>query len=290
MKLGFIGYGDAGKAVADGLFHDEGVTDLFAWTRSSVPCDTPDENGVRMAASMEDLICTCDVLFVMVPGAAAIETAQKAAAYLNTEKFYIDLTTSSPHDMNVVSRIILASGARFSDGAMMDTVPKYRHKVPTTLCGKDGEAAAEIMGKMGMVVDFLGTEPGKADAVKLLRSMYTKAHLACAFEMLEAAEHYGVAEYVMDGLAKTMDAKTFVSGMDGRTAGGVIHAARRSHELLSAAEMLEADGLDAVVTRAGAEKLRRIGELDIKNHLTYGKPKTWQEAMRYVKERKEAEE
>lgn len=286
MKLGLIGYGDAARAVAKGI-HEEGTCrEMTAWSRSIVKSGTPDENGVIYAESRKELVESSDVIFVMVPGSAAISCAEETAPLLDPSKMYVDLCTGSPHDMKIVEEIIAKTGAKFADGAMMDTVPKYMHKVPTTLCGKDADEAEEIMNSFGMIITNLGVEPGKADAVKLLRSMYTKAHLACVFEMLEAAEHYGVAEFVMDGLAKTMDNKTFVEGMDGRCAGGVIHAGRRAHELDSAAEMLEEDGLPAYVSRAGAQKLREIGELDIKNNLTHGKPKTWQEAMAYVKERK----
>lgn len=286
MRIGLIGYGDAGKAIASGLHKENSAVEMFAWAIPSEPSKEPDENGVVITDTLKSLIESSDIIFVLVPGSAAVEVARNAALFLNKEKMYVDLTTSSPHDMNEVWNIIEPTGAKFADGAMMDTVPKYCHKVPTTLCGRDGKEAEEIMKSFNMKPEFLGEEPGKADAVKLLRSLYTKAHLACAFEMLEAAEYYGVADYVMDGLAKTMDSKTFTEGMDGRCAGGVLHATRRAHELLSAAEMLEADGLSAIVSRAGSEKLKEIGELNIKDHLTYGKPKTWQDALRYIKESK----
>lgn len=288
MKLGFIGYGDAARAVAKGIKDEGTLSEMAAWSRSIIKSETPDENGVIYAGSRKELVDYSDVIFVMVPGAAAISCAEETAPLLTTDKMYVDLCTGSPHDMKIVEKVIVKAGAKFADGAMMDTVPKYLHKVPTTLCGKDVDEAEKIMTSLGMIITNMGIEPGKADAVKLLRSMYTKAHLACVFEMLEAAEHYGVAEFVMDGLAKTMDNKTFKEGMDSRCAGGVIHAGRRAHELDSAAQMLEEDGLPAYVSRAGAKKLREIGELDIKNNLTHGKPKTWQDAMEYVKERREA--
>ena len=290
MRLGFIGYGDAARAVAKGISGEGSSGTMKAWSRSIIKNEEPDENGVICAGSREELIRDSDVIFVMVPGPAAVMCAEASAEFLDGTKLYVDLCTGSPHDMKLVEEIIMSTGARFADGAMMDTVPKYQHKVPITLCGKDGAEAEKIMTGLGMQVTYLGKEPGKADAVKLLRSMYTKAHLACAFEMLEAAEHYGVADFVMEGLAKTMDDKTFTEGMDGRCAGGVIHASRRAHELDSAAQMLEEDGLPAYVSRAGARKLREIGELDIRSNLTHGKPKTWQEAMEYVRERKEAAE
>lgn len=286
MRLGFIGYGDAARAVAKGIKDEGTCSEMTAWSKSIKKCEAPDENGVIYAGSRKELIEKSDVIFVMVPGSAAVSCAEETAPLLGPGKMYVDLCTGSPRDMKLVEGIIIKTGAKFADGAMMDTVPKYMHKVPTTLCGKDADEAEGIMKSLGMVITNLGTEPGKADAMKLLRSMYTKAHLACVFEMLEAAEHYGVAEFVMDGLAKTMDNKTFVEGMDSRCAGGVIHAERRAHELDSAAEMLEEDGLPAYVSRAGARKLREIGELDIRNNLTHGRPKTWQEAMDYIMERR----
>lgn len=283
--LGFIGYGDAAQAIAAGLHDTVGIKEMAAWSVVLEGSPVRDEHGVRVYGTLEELVKNADLLFSLVPGAAAIDVAEKAAPYLTREQLYVDLTTSSPKDMKKVESIIKAAGAKFADGAMMDTVPKHLHRVPVTLCGPDLEEAVEKMTALGMNLQPLGTVTGKADAVKLLRSMYTKAHLACVFEMLEAAEHYGVAEYVMNGLAETMDSETFHQGMNKRCAGGVIHAARRSHELACAAEMLEDEGFTPRMTRAGSEKLKEVGELDIRNHLTHGRPTTWQEALQYLTER-----
>ena len=284
--IGFIGYGDAASAIARGLHNEEEIKEMAAWSVVLEGNTVPDENGVRLYGTLGELIKAGNLLFALVPGAAAVDIAEKAAEFLTPEHMYVDLTTSSPADMKKVEGIIKKTGAKFADGAMMDTVPKHLHRVPVTLCGPDVQEAAEKMAAIGMNIDVLGEETGKADAVKLLRSMYTKAHLACVFEMLEAAEHYGVADYVMDGLAATMDSETFNQGMDKRCAGGVIHAERRSHELACAADMLEQEGFSAVMSRAGSEKLRSIGELDIRDHLTHGRPVTWQEALQYIAERR----
>lgn len=285
--LGFIGYGDAALAIAKGLYEQRGVREMNAWSVVLEGSPEHDEHGVRVFGTLKELIEHSDLLFVLVPGAAAVDVAEKSAAFLKPGQLYVDLTTSSPKDMKKVEKIIKATGAGFADGAMMDTVPKHLHRVPVTLCGPDVKEAEERMNALGMLIDPLGEETGKADAVKLLRSMYTKAHLACVFEMLEAAEHFGVTDYIMEGLAKTMDSETFDQGMNKRCAGGVIHAERRSHELLCAAEMLEEEGFTALMSRAGSEKLKEIGALDIRNHLTHGRPVTWKEALSCLTERRE---
>ena len=285
--LGFIGYGDAATAIAKGLHEQRGIQEMNAWSVVLEGSPERDEHGVLVYGTLKELIEHSDLLFALVPGAVAVDVAEKSAEFLQPGQLYVDLTTSSPKDMKKVEKIIKETGAKFADGAMMDTVPKLLHRVPVTLCGPDVKEAEEKMSALGMLIDPLGEETGKADAVKLLRSMYTKAHLACVFEMLEAAEHFGVADYVMEGLAETMDSETFDQGMNKRCAGGVIHAERRSHELLCAAEMLEEEGFPALMSRAGSEKLKEIGSLDIRNHLTHGRPVTWQEALTYLVERRE---
>ena len=286
MKLGFIGYGEAANAIATG-FRSEGLTEMYAWKPSPVYRNDPSEAGVRKLETLADLTGTCDLIMVVVPGAAAVEVAKTCKPYLTPKHVYLDVTTASPKDMRAVWEILRDTGARFADGAMLETVPKFRHKVPTVLSGPGAQAARDALTPYGASMEVIGENPGDADAIKLLRSVYTKSHLACAFEMLEAAAYYGVEDYVMESLAKTMDSKTFLEGMTGRTCGGVLHADRRSHELRSAAEMLEADGLSAPVCRAGAEKLREIGDLRIRDRLDGYRPKDWKEAIQLVRKLKE---
>lgn len=287
MKLGFIGFGEAAQAIAAG-YRDAGLKEMYTW--SLVYRFEPADSGVQKLESLEALAETCDILMVLAPGAAAVPIAESAKPFLTAKHIYFDATTASPKDMRAVWEIIKDTGARFADGAMLDTVPKFGHKVPTVLSGNGAQAAYDALTPYGTNMEVIGENPGEADAIKLLRSVYTKAHLACAFEMLEAAAYYGVEDYVMHSLAETMDSKTFIEGMNGRTCGGVLHADRRSHELLSAAEMLEADGLTAPVCRAGAEKLKEIGELQIRDKLPGYRPKDWKEAIQTVRRMKDEQQ
>lgn len=56
-------------------------------------------------------------------------------------------------------------------------------------------------------------------------------------------------------------------------------------EMAAWSVVLEDEGFTPRMTRAGSEKLKEVGELDIRNHLTHGRPTTWQEALRYLTER-----
>ena len=284
MKLGFIGYGEAAHAIAKGL-KAEGLTEMYAWSRS-LRYDLA-ESGVTWVETKQEVFARCAIVMVVVPGAAAVEMAEACKPYLTPDHIYMDMSTASPKDMRTVWELIKDTGVRFADGAMLETVPKFGHKVPTVLCGNGAQAARDALAPYHMALEVIGDQPGAADAIKLLRSVYTKNHLALAFEMLEAASFYGVEDYVMQSLAATMDSKDFISGMDGRTSGGVIHAGRRAHELASAAEMMEADGLGAGVTWAGSAKLKEIGDLGIRDRVTK-KPKTWKEAVACIRDARAA--
>ena len=283
MKLGFIGYGEAAHAIAKG-YQAEGLKEMYAW--SLVFINDPAEAGVIKVETQEEIFKNCDVVMVIVPGAAAVSVAKACKPFMTPNHIYLDVSTSSPKDMRTAWEIVQDTGVKFVDGAMLDTVPKFGHKVPTVLSGNGAQAAYDALTPYHADMEVISENPGDAGAIKLLRSVYTKNHLALAFEMLEAASFYGVEDYVMTSLAETMDSKSFIEGMDGRTCGGVIHAERRSHELASAAEMMEADGLNAGITWAGSAKLKAIGELNIREKAAK-KPKTWKEAIQCIKDAKE---
>ena len=285
MKLGFVGYGEAAKIISGGL-KEEGLQEQYAWD-INWQVSEQESPAATYVESMEELFSTCDVIMCLTPASASIAVAEQCKEYMTKDHIYVDASSSSPKVMEKVWDIIKDSGVQFADGALLDTVPKYRHKTPLVLAGNGAQAAYNVLVTYGMKAEVVGTDPGSACAIKMLRSVYTKAHLACAFEMLEAAVYYGIEDYIMASLAKTMDEKDFITGMSSRTCGGVIHATRRSEELAMAAEMMEEAGLSADVAKAGSEKLCEIGNLNLKEKLGTYRPKTWKEAIYLVKKAKE---
>ena len=287
MKLGFIGYGEAGQIISDDL-KEKGLQEQYVWVRRREVYEK-EFPEVTFVKSTEELFGVCDFVICLTPASASIAIAEQCKEYMTKDHIYVDASSSSPKVMETVWDIIKDTGVQFADGALLDTVPKFRYKTPLVLAGNGAQAAYDILVSYGMNVEVVGENPGSACAIKMLRSVYTKAHLACAFEMLEAAVHYGIEDYVMESLAVTMDKYNFLDGMSSRTCGGVIHAARRGEELAMAAEMLEESGLSAGVAKAGAEKLQEIGKLNLKEKLGTYRPKTWKEAMHAVKQAKEEE-
>lgn len=278
MKLGYIGYGEAAYAMSLGLA-EAGVAEQYACSRTFSYAGKPEEAGVKRCASYQELAAICDMIFVMTPNTAAFSVAQKIAPWLRKGTVYVDLTSSSPGLMRQVAAVVGASGALFVDAAMLDSLPKYRSRVRIVVSGEGAEEFCKRVDGLEMRVENVGEKPGAASAIKLLRSLYTKAHLALAFEMLRGAAYYGAEDYVMNSLAQTMDSKDFITGMNERICSGLIHAARRADELEMAAGMLGDAGLSNGIAAAASEELREIGRLGLKEKLGDRYPRTWKEAL-----------
>ena len=284
MKLGYIGYGEAAYAMSCGVAELK-LPDLVqaACSRTFSYKGKPEDAGVIRCSSYEEMAALCDTIFCMTPNTAAVPTARAMAPFLKPGQLYADLSSAAPKLMEEAAEIIEKSGALFADAAMLDGLPKFRNKVNIVVSGTGADEFLKRTAAFLPNVEKVGEKPGEASAIKMLRSLYTKAHLAIAFDMIEGAAAYGVEDYVMQSLAETMNGKDFITGMNGRISGGIIHAARRADELEMAAGMLEDAGLDPGLTLAAAEKLRDIGRLDLKNKITGERPKTWKGALEWIK-------
>ena len=284
MKLGYIGYGEAAYAMSCGVAELK-LPDLVqaACSRTFSYKGKPEDAGVIRCSSYEEMAALCDTIFCMTPNTAAVPTARAMAPFLKPGQLYADLSSAAPKLMEEAAEIIEKSGALFADAAMLDGLPKFRNKVNIVVSGTGADEFLKRTAAFLPNVEKVGEKPGEASAIKMLRSLYTKAHLAIAFDMIEGAAAYGVEDYVMQSLAETMDGKDFITGMNGRISGGIIHAARRADELEMAAGMLKDAGLDPGLTLAAAEKLRDIGRLDLKNKITGERPKTWKGALEWIK-------
>ena len=281
MKLGYIGYGEAAFALSSGLSQSPGLVQA-ACSRTFSYQGKPEEAGVIRCASFEELAACCDTIFVTTPNTAALPTAKAMAPFLKPGMLYADLTSAAPKLMEEAAAVIEESGALFADAAMLDSLPKYKNKVRFVVSGRGADEFLRRMDGLLPRMEKVGDRPGEASAIKMLRSLYTKAHLAIAFDMIECAAAYGVEDYVMKSLAETMDSKDYITGMNERTCGGIIHASRRADELEMAAGMVADAGLDPSLTLAAAEKLREIGRLDLKHKIT-SRPTEWKDAIDWVR-------
>jgi 3-hydroxyisobutyrate dehydrogenase-like beta-hydroxyacid dehydrogenase len=283
ISVGFIGFGEAGVAIAKGL-QSEGITRMVlchlrkddprrvAWVKEQAK-----EAGVRYMETIPEVVKSAQFIFSVVSPDAAVAAAEKTISSLKAGKTYLDLT-SFPEDMKTIAKMIEPTGAKFIDGAMMASLPQHRHKVLTYVAGPHAGETAQLLNSWGMNLKVVGDQPGQASAIKLLLSVATKGFEALLVEMLLASHHYGVEKDVLAALNEF-----FRKGLDfaiHRLVGSdAVHAGRRVKEMESSVKLLEGLGVEPLMSRATVERLRWSASLGLAEYFRGESPETYQEVI-----------
>lgn len=136
--------------------------------------------------------------------------------------------------------------------------------MPILSSGAAGERVRDLLNPWGMRIEFVGDELGRASGIKILRSVLIKGIEALTDEMLLAARYYGIDEIVLASASKTL-ARPWMDTVESLIPSGIIHAKRRAEELEMSAEAVADAGIEPVMARAVAARLRWKAELGLKD-------------------------
>ena len=267
MKFGFIGFGDAAYNICIGLKGRGVAADISAF---DVMQDTKplvrqraEEAGVKLLTSQAELAQSVDVVFVVVKPGIDLEIFKGISSVLRPGQLCADLSASTPEIKKQIWDVLEPTGVLFADAAMMGLLAINKDQVPVSASGNGAQALYDALTPLGMKVTVVGDAPGAASGMKLLRSIYMKGHDALFFEMLRAAEKYGIFDEMIRNVGVSLDPFTIAQQADLVFPGLGIHAARRATELEGTVEMLEEAGIDASMSKAIQRQLELIAELNL---------------------------
>src|SRR5262249_44585157 len=267
-SLCFIGFGEAGQALASGL-RDAGVHSIAAWDILFPGRDgerlrqAGEKIGVRLATSAGDAVRGSDIIVSAVTAASSLEAAQSCKPHLAGQLF-LDINSVSPGRKQETARE-LAQAARYVDVAVMAPVHPARHRTPMLLAGPHAEALAPLLQEFGMRASPAGPEIGAAAAVKMVRSVMVKGMEALTYECFVAAARAGVADQVIASLTKSYRAHDWPKSIEYNPERRASHGARRAAEMEEVADTLRELGLEphmAVATAARQREMGTIGKQD----------------------------
>jgi 3-hydroxyisobutyrate dehydrogenase-like beta-hydroxyacid dehydrogenase len=286
FAIGFIGFGEAGFAIAKGL-HEAGVERIFFChrnrhdpQRAALAAKRGRESGATALDSSEIFAARSDYLLSVVPPDASLAAAEAVTPFLGPGNVYLDLTSSSPEEMKAAARRIEATGALFVDGALMGPVPVEGHKVLTFVSGGQAEAVAAKLNGYGMNLRTVGPEPGQASAIKLILSIATKGFTGLLIEMLLAAHHFRVEDKVLQVLNDQFFGRGLAFVVDRFVGSDAIYAGRRAVEMESSMHLLETLGIDPLMVRATVERLKWSASLGLSAKFGGVAPAGYREVIR----------
>jgi hypothetical protein len=181
-------------------------------------------------------------------------------------------------DFNAVAALFEARKCGFASpdtaqaltGCAMGAVPPFPLNPDLTIVVEEGLLANETLffnaGRLDRSMELdtkvLGTKPGNASSVKMLRSVIVKGIEALAVESFVTAERQGILKEVM-GCLGDIDAGTFAGSLAMLTQTHIVHAHRRWEEMGLVAQTLRETGVDPLMTEAIEKSHRRTVDAHI---------------------------
>jgi CelD/BcsL family acetyltransferase involved in cellulose biosynthesis/3-hydroxyisobutyrate dehydrogenase-like beta-hydroxyacid dehydrogenase len=284
----FIGFGELGSALAARAVQ-AGGREVRVYTRS--PRDQAGErlldervlaSGVTRTATLEAAVAGADVVVATVPSSEAHKVAADCAPHLGRRAVYVDPSPLLPAVKQESARIIDERGGAYVDAAVLGTVAADGYRVPILACGPGAGAWQDAAAELGLNVSVIEGAPGRASLVKLLRSIYMKGRDALILEMLVAARRHGVEDAVVESVNGSGEGVPFPALAKRVMSALAVHAERRAGELDSSAALLEEVDVEPIVTRAGAERLRWLAELGLRDHFGGRRPDDLHDVLRVI--------
>lgn len=250
MKLALIGGGMVGRCYGE-AFAAQGVALSGVW--DSQPTDTlhtfAQQHGTPVHTTAGGWLSEADVVLSAVFGTAALDVASAALPHLRAGTLYIDMTTADPEDMRRAQALASGTGVPFVDVAITGAVNLHGAKTPLLCAGGQAPTVADLFRTLGAPTQVVGTQPGDAASLKLLRSIFTKGLEALSVECLLTAERQGLRTKLHDILAD-IDQTDLKRLMESMVQTHIEHAARRQKEVAEAQRQMQQVGIRPLVLPA----------------------------------------
>jgi 3-hydroxyisobutyrate dehydrogenase-like beta-hydroxyacid dehydrogenase len=263
--ISFIGFGEAGQAIASGL-REAGAGRMSAWdilfpqAAGERLRQAREAIGVRGSSSAGDAVRDAEIVISAVTAAASVAAAQSVKAHLVGRPFFLDINSVSPGRKQETAKLF-GEAARYVDVAVLAPIYPARHKTPMLLAGPHAAAVAPILAALGMGATLAGTEVGAAAAIKMVRSVIVKGIEALTLECFLAAARAGVVDEVASSLKNNYPGLDWSKIVPYNLERMAVHGERRAAEMEEVAETLRELGVEPLMTLATVKRQREMGQV-----------------------------
>lgn len=263
--VGILHPGRMGAAVAGCATANAAAVLWCEAGRSAASAARAVEFGLTPVSTLPELLARSDIVISLCPPAAAEELASDVAEHAFTG-LYVEANAINPERAQRITAL-LGSDATVVDGGVVGS-PPVDGKTPTLYLSGPAAAAEHIKALFsGTAVRtaVLGTEVGKASALKLSYASFQKTSRVLVALAVGMAREYGVDQELLEVASRRTDSYLAEPEYVAKTAA---RAWRWGPELEEAADALEAAGLPPEMLRAAASTLARWNDAKDDGKLT----------------------
>ncbi len=267
MKIGFIGFGEAARAFRESLAAVDPTLEFAAF---DILLDSEAGDGqcaaAMRAADVEiaipaDGLATADWIVSAVTADQSLLAAEAAAGWLRAGQVYFDINSVSPERKRRSADIVNARGAAYVDMAVMAPVHPRGHKTPVLIAGDAAGDIEGVLDGLGFDFDVVGSEPGAATAIKMVRSLFVKGLEAITVETLQAAAASSCFDYILKSLSTSFPGLGWPDFAEYQFERTLRHGRRRAAEMRESAATLNGLGLHGALANAIADIQEEMGRL-----------------------------
>lgn len=298
VRIGFIGFGEVGYSMGKG-FKAVGAPQVLAFANgahnkppySAIFRARAKEQGVELRDSIDSVVRDSDVVFSVVVPVAALPVAREAARFTRQGQFYVDVNSSHPSQKEEAARLIEASGAAYIDAIIardtrkMPHVTIAGHRVHMPIASTSAVSFKKLMEPYGMDLAIIPGPAGNATRAKLIRSLLTKGIIALQWEAALAAWKVGLDPGVLkDDVFSPAEVNLphFLAELTAdprHPISGVTHLERRSDEMMECTSMLQDIGVEPVMAKAIAQRLKWAKGFRLEDAFDGKMPASYQEIL-----------
>lgn len=251
MRIAILGLGEAGSFFANDLAA-MGIT-VSGW--DPLPKRKMHEN-VRLAESNSDAAKDADIILSVNLSSVSETVAKEVRPVLNNKQIYAEMNTSSPQQKVAIESLVMSSGVRFADVAIMAPVPPKGIRTPLLVSGNGASLLKEKLNEYNLDIDVLSDTTGDASTRKLLRSIVYKGLAAVICEAMNAAKKFELEDYMRQQICSVIGCNDGL--IDRFIEGSYTHAERRIHEMEAVIDMLTQKNIKPFMSEAAKDNLERI--------------------------------
>jgi 3-hydroxyisobutyrate dehydrogenase-like beta-hydroxyacid dehydrogenase len=263
-RLCFIGFGEAGQAIASGL-RETGIETIAAWdilfpnAEGAKLKQAGEKMGARLATSAADAVRDSDIVISAVTAASSLEAAQLVEPHLTGNPYFLDLNSVSPGRKKDTEKL-LDGKARYVDVAILAPIYPKRHQTPVLLAGPYAETVMPLLiDELEMRGAIAGNDVGQAAGLKMIRSVMIKGIEALSLECFLAARRAGIVEEVAASLKNNYPTLDWSTIKDYNIERMASHGVRRADEMDQVAATLRELGIEPLMATATSTRQREMG-------------------------------
>lgn len=225
MRIGFVGLGNIGGAIARNLVadgHEVAVFDADAARAKALG-----EAGAKVCDGVAAVAAASEVTFLSLPTPDVVDAV--AAQWLTAaqaDAVLVDLSTNAPERVRKLGERIAAAGRHLVDAPLSGGAPGAQARMLMFMVGGDDAAVARVtplLEKVGRATFHLGPR-GAGSIAKLVNSMVAFSTSMATLEALALASGAGLDLRAMVTVLRTGGAGNFytnmaVEGIERRSAG-----------------------------------------------------------------------